>query len=357
MICSKCKLENTEESKFCSECGSPLQNEVENKIAKNNRRNKVLIGIFSAVIGITVGVAIYFFVNNPLNKFEKAVQEYEFAVARDIYSSKIKGDKGKEQSAKAFLVDELQHLKQQFKDEEISYKIVIERLNAVEKMGVVNQQVATARKEINALNNSRIAFLQGKELLASSNFADALIQFNMVKEVDANYKEAQELIVESGKLYKNDILKNAENYAVKEDYESAVSIINDALLVLNKDSDLTAKYNIYEEQLKVQEKERQEKERQEQERQERERQERERQEQERQEIERQETVRQQQETQIALKEKELKYALAEIRHKQKQYPTHTQEYRDALNEEINIIQKLMDLNNQKINELEATAGR
>lgn len=357
MICSKCKLENTEESKYCSECGTPLQNEVVNKIPENNRRNKALIGIFSAVIVITVGVAIYFFVNNPLNKFEKAVQEYEFAVARDIYSSKIKGDKGKEESAKGFLVDELQHLEQQFKDEEISYKIVSERLDAVEGMGIVNSQVATARKEINALKNSRIAFSEGKELLESSNFADALIKFNMVKEVDANYKEAQELIVESGKLFKNEILKNAENYAVKEDYESAVTIINDALLVLNKDSDLTTKYNIYEDQLKVQEKERQEKERQEKERQERERQERERQEKERQETVRQETVRQQQETQIALKEKELKYALAEIRYKQTQYPTYSQEYRDALNEENNIIQKLIDLNNQKINELEATVGR
>ncbi|MGE7546155.1 SH3 domain-containing protein [Sporosarcina newyorkensis] len=58
-----------------------------------------------------------------------------------------------------------------------------------------------------------------------------------------------------------------------------------------------------------------------------------------------------------LAEKELKNALIEIRAKQKKYPTYSQEYRDALNEENKIIQKLIDLNNQKIKELEKSIGR
>ncbi|WP_301107146.1 SH3 domain-containing protein [Sporosarcina sp.] len=61
--------------------------------------------------------------------------------------------------------------------------------------------------------------------------------------------------------------------------------------------------------------------------------------------------------QSAMTENELNYALIEIRAKQKKYPTYSQEYRDALNEENKIIQKLIDLNNQKINKLEKSVGR
>lgn len=61
--------------------------------------------------------------------------------------------------------------------------------------------------------------------------------------------------------------------------------------------------------------------------------------------------------QSAMTEKELKSALIKVQAKRKNYPTYSQEYRNSLNEESIIIQKLIDLNNQKINGLEKSIGR
>lgn len=346
MICSNCKQENNKESKFCSKCEASLQSGIVNKVPKSNIRNKVFIGIFSSVIVIIAGIYIYSSVNNPLNQFEKAVQEYDLAAAGEIYKSEVKGDKDKEELAKTFLVGEIKRLKQQFKDEEISYKNVMESLDAVEVIEIVNQQVAAARIEINTLNNSRIAFLVSKELLESGNLADALIKLKMVEEVDSNYTEALDHIEVYGKLYKNEILKDAESYAFKGDYEGAITLINDALLVLCEDSDLTNRFNIYEKQLNVQKKEKQEKQKQQQQRikQEEEEQKRVKQEVEegRESVKQEEEMREEEE-QIALKINELNSAIEIIQAKREGYPTYSQEYRDSLDEENKILQELINI--------------
>ena len=107
-------------------------------------------------------------------------------------------------------------------------------------------EVSSAKSEINSLNDSRTAFKKGKEFLNSKNYKEALSELKKVIKEDENYDKAQELISSSIKDYKTVILGEAETAANSNDYDKALTLLNEALILIPNDSDISAKKAIYE---------------------------------------------------------------------------------------------------------------
>lgn len=102
-------------------------------------------------------------------------------------------------------------------------------------------EVSSAKSEINSLNDSRTAFKKGKEFLNSKIYKEALSELKKVIKEDENYDKAQELISSSIKDYKTVILGEAETAANSNDYDKALTLLNEALILIPNDSDISAK--------------------------------------------------------------------------------------------------------------------
>lgn len=244
MKCNKCGNEALEDdSLFCKKCGS--------KIISSNATNSVkhkklwILGGSGLIALITVGITLML-LNNPLTKFKHAVEGNQYSDATAVYSQKIMGNSKQEQKADNFIKDELNRINQDFKSNKIDYQKATVSLDTIKKLEMLKSEVETVSISINMLNDSRTAFKKGQEFIGNKSIRDGISEFKKVITDDENYAKAQELISTYTTEYKNSALKNAEQLSTNTEYDKAISILSDALILLPNDSDVTAKKAIYE---------------------------------------------------------------------------------------------------------------
>jgi tetratricopeptide (TPR) repeat protein len=241
MLCKNCGLELQEGSVFCNKCGKKVLLETDfTSSAKKVNRKVISIGIVGIlIIGIFVAVFVVF--NNPFNKFKGAINDNKYAEASKIYSEKIKGNIESEKEAIEYLKSEIEGIKKSFIENKIEYNNAISKLETLQKTELVTSDISSAISEIKKLNDSRTAFKSGNEFLNSKNYKDAFKEFKKVIKEDENYSKAQEAISSSIKDYKTAVLVDAEDNANRAEYDKAISILNDSLIIIPNDSDISAK--------------------------------------------------------------------------------------------------------------------
>ena len=248
MYCNKCGNEIPDGSVFCNKCGSKIitgaNEDVFSRLKKLN--SKLLVFGLAGVLIIGVIIAIVIFFNNPISKFKGAIKDNKYIEASKIYNEKIKGNTSNENEIISFLKSKIENIKKDFSENKLEYNAAISQLDTIEKTGLVLSEVSSAKSEINSLNDSRTAFKKGKEFLNSKIYKEALSELKKVIKEDENYDKAQELISSSIKDYKTVILGEAETAANSNDYDKALTLLNEALILIPNDSDISAKKAIYE---------------------------------------------------------------------------------------------------------------
>lgn len=248
MYCNKCGNEIPDGSVFCNKCGSKIitgaNEDVFSRLKKLN--SKLLVFGLAGVLIIGVIIAIVIFFNNPISKFKGAIKDNKYIEASKIYNEKIKGNTSNENEIISFLKSKIENIKKDFSENKLEYNAAISQLDTIEKTGLVLSEVSSAKSEINSLNDSRTAFKKGKEFLNSKNYKEALSELKKVIKEDENYDKAQEFISSSIKDYKTVILGEAETAANSNDYDKALTLLNEALILIPNDSDISAKKAIYE---------------------------------------------------------------------------------------------------------------
>ncbi|MBU5592630.1 zinc-ribbon domain-containing protein [Clostridium sp. MSJ-4] len=269
MICPKCGSENSDESLFCNKCGAKLEttnvdnidsNEMKNDIADNeknhkkvfkdkikfhiNKKNVILSCSVLVIIIFVVSGIIYF--NNPISKYKSDIRNNKQTEAARLYNDKIKGNSDNENKINSFLKSELLDIVNSFKNEEIDFNKAKDRIDTIKSTGLISIDVNNAIDNVNNLNNSRIAFKKADEFLKNNNLINAIKEYKNVISDDKNYEKAKEQINNNEKKYKEQVLKSAEEFANKKDYDEAVEILSEAIVVFSNDADLTSKNEIYE---------------------------------------------------------------------------------------------------------------
>lgn len=243
--CNKCGNNLSDDSAFCSKCGTKVDTG-NAKITIKIPKKKLLFGIAGLVI--VVSFTIVFFLNRPVNAFLNAVQDNEYGNAIDIYNKEIKGNSEKENEIKTLLKEEIDNIKNEYVSEKIQYEPAITQLDTIYKTNLLQAEVNVAKGKINDLNNSRTAFKAGQELLKNDQVKDALTELKKVVKEDSNYQKAKELIDSSIGKYKAQILEDVEQFAAQQKYQEAVSLLTEALSIIPNDADFSSKKTVYQKQ-------------------------------------------------------------------------------------------------------------
>ncbi|WHX51069.1 DUF5780 domain-containing protein [Paenibacillus woosongensis] len=245
--CNNCGHELSDESLFCNKCGSKIGVSNNNRKMFSLKNRKWLYLSSSLAVVILVAGVLYLVNSNPIHTFKKSIQESSYKDAIDIYNKEIKGNTKRETEVETYLESDLIKIQQDFENEKINFDNAISKINTIEKTKLLTSKVSEVQNKIISLNDSRIAFKAGNELIKSNNIKDALVELKKVSEDDSkNYEIANDLIEKSSSEYKNIILKNAEKAASNNKFEEALNEINQGLSVMQNDSDLIAKKSVYE---------------------------------------------------------------------------------------------------------------
>lgn len=269
MECTKCGAENSEESSFCSKCGERLSASNregiesmestekilrENSLDKfkkitSNKNNRVILFSVVALIIMAIGASIY--LNNPIAKFKDNISNNNNVEAMKIYNQKLKGDTSKEAEVIMFLKDDMTSINKAFIDEKIDFNEAKTALEAIQNTGLIAADINAVLKKVTDLNNSRMSFNKATAFLANIDYINAIKEYKNVIAEDKNYSKAQEQIKINEAKYKEQVLQTVDNYATANEYNKAVSILNEATLILPNDGDLIAK-KVYFEKVQIQ---------------------------------------------------------------------------------------------------------
>ncbi|WP_313640995.1 DUF5780 domain-containing protein [Paenibacillus sp.] len=140
----------------------------------------------------------------------------------------------------------MNRINQDFKSNKIDYQKATASLDTIKKLEMLKSEVDTATSSINDLNDSRTSFKKGQEFISNKSLKDGISEFKKMISDDENYAKAQELISTYTTEYKTTALKDAEQLSTITEYEKAISILSDVLVILPNDSDATAKKASYE---------------------------------------------------------------------------------------------------------------
>jgi tetratricopeptide (TPR) repeat protein len=235
--CPECGQDVSDMSQVCIHCGYPLNKETldstksDEKVSLVNKlsEKKKFIGITAGVVIIIV--LIFVMVGNTVNnRLYKAKKYYE---NNDIESfSKIKGELRTEEvtSMTEILSSDIDDIKNQYIDEEITYEDAIEALEDILQYSDTAHLTSYVETEdyINTLKSSRDAFDKAKEDEGAGKYQSAYDNYSKVIEDDSNYPEAQSKKEEMQFLLYQEYVADAKEYASKEDYSNAVSMLNKA---------------------------------------------------------------------------------------------------------------------------------
>lgn len=251
MDCKKCGTPLQEDSMFCKKCGAKVGSPDSSGKLKSNKMKWLIMGGALAIV-IVAGVLFFIFSqsNNSVSIFKNAIQDNKYGEAIEVYVNEIKGDLNKETEVVAFLQAEIGQIKQDFTNKKADFNAAASRLEAIKKTNLLTAEVSAAQVEISELNDSRVAFKSGEELMQNQNMKGAIMEFTKVIDSDSQYDQAQELIRKASSDYQAAVLSDAQQLASEQQFEQAIAAINEALDIMPNDSELAAKQSVYENQNK-----------------------------------------------------------------------------------------------------------
>ncbi|MCT4565355.1 MAG: DUF5780 domain-containing protein [Maledivibacter sp.] len=248
MFCRKCGKEIRDHSLFCNYCGEN-QKEIDNNIKGKNEivlsHKKIII---LSLAGLFIVGGIFFsikFITNPVNKFVNAVKDSKYTEAISLYNEKIKGDLEKENEIEKKLKNQIEEILNDFKTKEVGYDESILALESIKKTKLLVSETDKGLKEVKELHTSRVAYKKGLKFKEAKKYGDAVSELNKVIEADGDYGNAQEEIKSIIGEYKTDIVNQIEASGKSKNYEKALKIIKEALLIIPNDADLLVKEATY----------------------------------------------------------------------------------------------------------------
>ena len=223
---------------------SQSEDEVIDPLSTSSKKGKTLIlGIIGGLIIVsTIAFGVYSFLNHPLRLFDLAITNEDLEQADLIYNESIKGNLDYEPQIKEEALAQLEVIQTNYLNQEISYDEAQIFLNFYEGIDVVKTDAIKVKTYLKEIKISRNYYQSALEALEKDNLGDAITYFlKVVPEDEVNYKEARSQINALKEPYLSNVLSEVEELATCEEYQSAVTKLENALKLFPGEKTLTDK--------------------------------------------------------------------------------------------------------------------
>lgn len=211
-----------------------------NKYIKFILENKKII---ISIVIITVLLIVMFVIFNSYS-FIGEIKKGNYDKAIEVFNSKVKGDFKKTEETKKETENLIESTIEKFNKNEIGYEEANNILSTVEKTNMLSKKVEEFIETLELLNNSKISYNKALEYVKSQDYYHAIISFYEVEEKDSNYKDAQKQLETLVTQYKDIILSQIEQDK-NANYEDKISELEKLKNILNDDTEVQAKIEIY----------------------------------------------------------------------------------------------------------------
>ena len=215
---------------------------------KKPGKKKTVLILCLVVLLIGAALAAYFWASwyfSPEQKVMRLLAEGKYDEALELVDDENldRDDDFEEQ-----LLKHLDEIKENFTQDKMAYSAATAELDAIGQMGIdkVNKKLPEYRAYVEELNTSRTCFNTAEKFYDSGEFASALELYRQVIKTDPNYDTAKSRISECTEKYRESALAEAAKYAENGAFSNAVAVLEAALEVLPGDADITSQKLLYE---------------------------------------------------------------------------------------------------------------
>lgn len=204
-----------------------------------------IIGVVLVVV-ITAAVLLFRWYTSTEQQVLRALDAGDYDTAVVIMEGDTSASESK--SLADQLNERITNIKTRFVDGTIEYASAMMELDTIEKLKVdgVYAELNVVQIYIDNLNESRTYFATAESFYTISDYAEAIANYRLVIEEDANYATAVEKLADAVNKYRDVILAKAKEYAAAELYTDAVALLNEALEIIPNDTKITEQIRIYE---------------------------------------------------------------------------------------------------------------
>lgn len=214
------------------------------KVKKKHKIKGIIITFVFFLLLVSAGISIAIWYFSPMQDINRALNNNDIETVQTIYSE-FKSEIKEEDIVDA-LTKKVNSVWEDFKYRRKEYSIVVVELQAIKNIGFdkLNSTIDKCMEDIDQLNNSRIAFESANTFMKEENYANAITQYSLVIESDPDYESAVNKLKETIDLYKAEIKNSVSKSLETEDFENAISLLQDALVVIPNDTDLTSRLSL-----------------------------------------------------------------------------------------------------------------
>lgn len=209
--------------------------EVNVQIDSDRKKRRIRLVAIAIVVLIVCSFGCYLFITQraQLDKFDSALHENQYALAKNLYSELMDSQKSEADMIVESKVDEiyLRYYKGSINIEKA--KEELDLLTAI-KSGA-RDKIREMKRLFNVLVTSEENYAKGKECYDLGQLKNSIIYYGKVIPKDAHYKSAQNILKKISAEYRKEQIDIAEGYAKEEDYDSAIKIMYAYLKLLSKD--------------------------------------------------------------------------------------------------------------------------
>lgn len=248
--CKQCGSDIAEGTMFCSKCGTKVSEEDETVTKKKGPKKKVIMGVcISTFLVMVLALVVVFIIVpyfQPQNRTMRAIKASDYDRAVEIYKDDVRGEDGYRDFVDLYR-EYLEECKDNYYTEKLAYEDLCIVLTHVSDFNIkkLNELAIEIQSYADTIHQSRTNWSVAEELFANKSYPEAMEYYNQVDATDSYFEAAKGKYNECIELYRSLMLERAEAYAEKQEYFSALNIINDALMVLEGDTQLVTKQALY----------------------------------------------------------------------------------------------------------------
>lgn len=219
------------------------------KQPKPHRKGKVIaivVLVLVLALAATMGVLYLRWYTSPEQRILRALDGEDYEAVSDIMQEEAFD--GTSEAMVKRLTQRIADLKTHYSEDTVSYEVAKMELETLRELDIseIEDDLEEVEKFVEKINTSRTNFATAESFFKTEDYVEAITNYKLVDEDDANYSLAVEQLDKAAELYRAQVLEKAEEYASQELYSSAIAALQSGLKTIPEDSKLQEQIRLYE---------------------------------------------------------------------------------------------------------------